>query len=264
MNIRRRRSKAPPGVLGAFLIVPAIVFLLACGSEPEGGVSFIQPKDGSSVISPFTVKMAATGVKVEPASAGVNDGAGHHHIIVDGDLPPVGSPIPSDDQHRHFGKAQTESVLNLPVGEHTLRLSFADGRHEPLDPALTDTITVTERRAVSFVEPRDASSVVSPFTVKMAATGVKVEPASAGVNDGAGHHHIIVDSDLLPAGRSIPSDDNHRHFGKAQTETTLDLPPGEHTLRLSFANGRHEPLDPAVTDTIKVTVTESSASVASK
>ena len=241
-----------------FFLIPFALLLLACNSEPAGKVSFAEPVDGAEVASPFTVKMSATGVKVEPASAGVNKDAGHHHIVVDADLPPAGRAIPSDAQHLHFGKAQTEAVLDLMPGEHTLRLSFADGSHSPYDPAVTDTIkvTVTERRAVSFTEPTDGAEVVSPFTVKMDATGVKVEPASSGVNDGAGHHHIVVDADLPPAGSPIPSDAQHVHFGKAQTEAVLDLPPGEHTLQLSFADGSHSPYDPAVTDTIKVTVTE--------
>ena len=259
MNTGVKTTRGTLGMLAWFLLlVPAVGLMAACGNEPAGSVSFAEPRDGERVESPFTVRMTASGVRVEPASAGINNGAGHHHIIVDSDLPLPGSPVPSDEQHRHFGKGQTETVLDLPVGEHTLRLSFADGAHHPLDPAVTDTIkiTVPERRAVSFVEPRDGDSVVSPFTVKMTASGVKVEPASAGINKGAGHHHIIVDSDLPLPGRPVPSDEQHRHFGKGQTETVLDLPVGEHTLRLSFADGAHHPLDPAVTDTIKITVTE--------
>ena len=237
---------------------PAVTDTVTVKVTGRRAVSFVEPKDGASVVSPFTVEMRTTGVKVEPASAGVNQGAGHHHIVIDTELPPAGSPIPSNDGHRHFGKGQTEAVLDLPEGEHTLRLSFADGQHHPLDPALTDTITVnvTGRRAVSFAEPKDGVSVVSPFAVKMEVTGVKVEPASAGVNEGAGHHHIVIDTELPPAGSPIPSNDGHRHFGKGQTEAVLDLPVGEHTLSLSFADGQHHPLDPAVTDTITVKVVE--------
>ena len=195
---------------------------------------------------------------VEPASEGINEGAGHHHIIVDTDLPQAGSPIPSDDQHRHFDKGQTEAVLDLPAGEHTLRLSFADGSHDPYDPAVTDTVkvAVTERRAVSFANPVEGAKVKSPFTVQMLSEGLIVDPASEGVNEGAGHHHIIIDADLPPAGIAIPSDDQHHHFGKGQTETTLDLPPGAHRLRLSFADTNHEPYDPPITHTVSITVEE--------
>ena len=261
MRTRDRVRSRETTTSAAFMLALVVLFLLACKSEPAGEVAFTQPQDGAEVASPFTVKMSATGVRVEPAIEGVNEGAGHHHIVVDADLPPAGRPVPSDAQHLHFGKGQTEAVLDLPPGEHTLRLSFADGHHSPYDPAVTDTIkvTVTGRSAVSFTQPEDGAEVASPFTVKMSATGVRVEPASEGVNEGAGHHHIVVDADLPPAGRPVPSDAQHLHFGKGQTEAVLDLPPGEHTLRLSFADGHHSPYDPAVTDTIKVTVTGRSA-----
>jgi hypothetical protein len=234
-----------------------VAALSACTKEPAGQVSFTQPANGASVVSPFTVKMSAAGVTVEPASAGVHDRRGHHHIIVGETLPPTGQPIPSDAQHLHFGKAQTEATLDLPPGEHTLQLLFAKGDHVPYDPIITSNIkvTVTNQRKVSFLEPVSAAQVTSPFTVKMGAAGVTVEPASAGVHEGAGHHHIIVDADLPASGQPIPSDAQRLHFGKAQTEATLDLPPGEHTLQLLFAKGDHIPYDPFVTSTIKVTVT---------
>jgi hypothetical protein len=87
--------------------------------------------------------MGAAGVTVEPASAGVHEGAGHHHIIVDADLPASGQPIPSNAQHLHFGKAQTEATLDLPPGEHTLHLVFADANHIPYSPHVAATLKVT-------------------------------------------------------------------------------------------------------------------------
>ena len=149
VKTEHRRSIGAIATFATFLLISAVVFLPGCGvlgltgGKPAGKVSFVEPKDGASVVSPFTVKMDATGVKVEPASAGVNKNAGHHHIIIDAALPPPGSPVPSDAQHKHFGLGQTETVLDLPVGQHTLRLSFADGKHNPLDPAVTSTIKVT-------------------------------------------------------------------------------------------------------------------------
>ncbi|MBI4198414.1 MAG: DUF4399 domain-containing protein [Chloroflexi bacterium] len=233
-----------------------VAALSACTKEPAGQVSFTQPTNGASVVSPFTVRMTANGVTVEPASAGVHDGRGHHHIIVGETLPPKGQPIPSDAQHLHFGKAQTEATLDLPPGEHTLQLLFAKGDHISYDPIITSSIklTVTAQRKVSFLEPVSAAQVTSPFTVKMGAAGITVEPASAGVHEGAGHHHIIVDADLPASGQPIPSDAQHLHFGKAQTEAALDLPPGEHTLHLVFADANHVPYSPYVTSTLKVTV----------
>ena len=251
--------KLLPSLWIAAVLALSLVLLAACDDEkPAGEVSIIEPLDGAQVTSPFTVRMGAEDVKVEPASQGDRDGYGHHHIMIDADLPPLGQPIPSDEEHRHFGGGQTETVLDLAPGEHTLRLLFAQGNHVPYDPAMTDTIkiTVTERRAVSIIEPLDGAQVTSPFTVRMGAEDVKVEPASQGDRDGYGHHHIMIDADLPPLGQPIPSDEEHRHFGGGQTETVLDLAPGEHTLRLLFAQGNHVPYDPAITDTIKITVTE--------
>ncbi|MSQ21902.1 MAG: DUF4399 domain-containing protein [Dehalococcoidia bacterium] len=240
------------------LAVVAIGILSACTKEPAGKVSISAPADLAKVVSPFKVQMAAQGVTVEPASAGVNDGRGHHHVIIDDNLSPKGQPIPSDVNRLQFGKGQSEATLDLAPGEHTIRLFFAKGDHIPYDPIITSSIkgTVTEQRKVSFSEPAIGAQVISPFIVKMAAQSLVVEPATAGIHEGAGHHYIIVDADLPTAGQPIPSDAQHLHFGKAQTEATLDLAPGKHTLRLVFADGNHSPYDPAVTSAIEVTVTQ--------
>jgi hypothetical protein len=73
--------------------------------------------------------------------------------------------------------------------------------------------------------------------------------------DGAGHHHLIVDAKTPPLDAPIPADANHLHFGKGQTETTVELKPGKHTLQLVVGDQLHIPHDPAVVSkTITVTV----------
>ena len=99
--------------------------------------------------------------------------------------------------------------------------------------------------------------VKSPFNVTMGSEGVVIEPASENDNylDGHGHHHIVVDAPLPNLDQPIPQESiQHLHFGKGQLETVLDLEPGKHTLRLLFAKGDHVPWDPAVTETIEITV----------
>ena len=203
--------------------------------------------------------MAATGLVVEP-SGEVNDGAGHFHILVDTDFIPAGEIIPTDERHLHYGKGQTTATLELEPGEHTLRLQFADGLHTALEgDQYRDTITVIveagdESPSVSFEQPADGATVTSPFDVVMAATGLVVEP-SGEVNDGAGHFHILDDTDFIPAGEIIPTDEQHLHYGKGQTTATLELEPGEHTLRLQFADGLHTALEgDQYRDTITVIV----------
>ena len=215
--------------------------------------------------------MAASGLTVEP-SGEVNEGAGHFHILVDTDFTPVGEVIPTDENHLHYGQGQTTATLELEPGEHTLRLQFADGLHTALDgDQFRDTITVfveagDESPSVRFEQPADGATVTSPFEVVMAASGLTVEP-SGEVNEGAGHFHILVDTDFTPVGEVIPTDENHLHYGQGQTTVSLELEPGEHILRLQFADGLHTALEgDQYRDTIVVNVegsrtTEQGASV---
>jgi hypothetical protein len=69
---------------------------------------------------------------------------GHHHLLVDAELPPLDQPIPNDFNHLHFGAGQTEAKITLPLGPHKLRLLFADSGHVPHDPPIySDVINVT-------------------------------------------------------------------------------------------------------------------------
>ena len=222
-------------------------------------VAFFDPLDGATVSSPFEVVMAATGLVVEP-SGEVNDGAGHFHILVDTEFVATGEVIPTDEQHLHYGKGQTSISLELAPGEHTLRLQFADGAHIALEgEQYQDTITVVvdgsvAAPAVRFAQPADGANVSSPFEVVMEANGLVVEP-SGEVNEGAGHFHILVDTEFVATGEVIPTDEQHLHYGKGQTSITLELAPGEHTLRLQFADGAHIALEgEQYQDTITVVV----------
>ena len=105
--------------------------------------------------------------------------------------------------------------------------------------------------AVSFVEPTDGAAVASPVPVRMQATGLQLEPAGA-VREGAGHLHIMVDTPCVTPGQVIPADDAHKHYGQAQTETTLELPPGQHTLCRQAGDGAHTAL--GLTEEITITV----------
>ncbi len=89
--------------------------------------------------------------------------------------------------------------------------------------------------------------------VKMLVKGMKVEPAGP-VAAGSGHHHIIVDGEAVAQNVPVPKDDTHLHFGKGQTEATLQLTPGEHSLTLQFADGLHRSYGPSMTATVKISV----------
>lgn len=97
-----------------------------------------------------------------------------------------------------------------------------------------------------IISPRDGETVPRTFTVRFGLKGMGVAPAGT-VKPGTGHHHLLVDVDTLPPpGQPIPKDAQHLHFGGGQTETTLTLPPGTHTLQLELADANHVPFDPPV------------------
>jgi hypothetical protein len=113
-------------------------------SAPAGaGVYFITPKDGETISGPVTVRFGLRGMGVAPAGV-ANAATGHHHLIVDAELPRADLPIPADDHHRHFGGGQTETSLTLPPGRHTLQLLLGDAAHVPHDPPIaSEKITIT-------------------------------------------------------------------------------------------------------------------------
>lgn len=99
---------------------------------------------------------------------------------------------------------------------------------------------------VYIVSPREGARVKSPVTVVFGLKGMGVAPAGIKF-DNTGHHHLLIDSEL-PADLSQPLAANEKsvHFGKGQTETSVTLPPGKHTLQLVFGDLLHIPHDPAV------------------
>ena len=93
----------------------------------------ISPLDGETVSSPVKIVFGLQGMGIAPAGIKF-DNTGHHHLLIDmAELPDVNSPIPSDDNHKHFGKGQTEAVIELQPGEHTLQLMLGDHMHIPHD-----------------------------------------------------------------------------------------------------------------------------------
>jgi hypothetical protein len=111
--------------------------------SPEGArVYFIAPADGEKLVSPFLVRFGLSQMGVAPAGT-IKDATGHHHLIVDADLPPSDLPVPASDNYRHFGMGQTEAELSLPPGKHTLQLILGDHMHIPHDPPIvSERITV--------------------------------------------------------------------------------------------------------------------------
>jgi hypothetical protein len=98
---------------------------------------------------------------------------------------------------------------------------------------------------VYFIAPQDGATVTSPVTVKFGLKGMGVAPAGIALEN-TGHHHLLIDTELQRLDAPIPNDAHHLHFGKGQTETTIELAPGKHTLQLVLGDHLHVPHEPPV------------------
>lgn len=105
-----------------------------------------------------------------------------------------------------------------------------------------------------FINVKNGDTVTSPVNVQFGLKGMGVAPA--GVEKAAtGHHHLLVDVAELDVNAGIPMSDNHRHFGLGQTEVSIALKPGVHTLQLVLGDQNHIPHHPVVmSERITVTV----------
>ena len=114
-------------------------------SKTESDSSFVffkYPENGATVPSPVFVEMGVSGMQIEPAGE-VKAGFGHHHILINQTGWPEGEVIPMSDSTKHYGKGQTDASLELPAGEYTLSLQFADGVHTSYGPSMAASITIT-------------------------------------------------------------------------------------------------------------------------
>ena len=115
------------------LINPVVHARTPAPSDAE--LYFISPVDGETVSSPVTVRFGLRNMGVAPAGV-ESENTGHHHLIIDAELPASDQPVPNDANHRHFGKGQTETRLELAPGSHTLQLLLGDHTHTPHTPVV--------------------------------------------------------------------------------------------------------------------------------
>ena len=133
----------------AALIGAPVIALAQTAAPPNAAVYIISPKDGDTVTSPFKVQFGLTGMGVAPAGVD-KPNTGHHHLIIDATLSPdeLKEPIASDAKHIHFGGGQTETMVTLPPGRHTLQLVLGDWSHIPFNPPImSPVVTVTVKYA---------------------------------------------------------------------------------------------------------------------
>ena len=288
------KPATPPAPPVAVTPAPAAPSASARKAAPtDARVYFVGLKNGDEIPSKITLLFGVEKMGVAPAGID-SPNTGHHHLLIDTKMPALDKPIPSDFNHLHFGAGQTEATLTLSPGKHTLQLLFADTDHVPHNPpVMSQPITVTVvpgKTAPTVVEP--AKPATPPVAAAAAAPSPDASPRKAAPSDArvyfvglkngdeipskvtilfgvekmgvapagidspnTGHHHLLVDAKVPVLDKPIPSDFNHLHFGAGQTEATLTLSPGKHTLQLLFADTDHVPHNPPImSQPITVTV----------
>ncbi|MDT8348077.1 MAG: DUF4399 domain-containing protein, partial [Flavobacteriaceae bacterium] len=125
-------------------------------------------------------------------------------------------------------------------------------------PKTEEKADPTENARVFFANINDGDEVTSPVVVQFGLEGMKIKPAGELV-EGTGHHHVIINGSYEEKGTVVPADDTHIHYGLGQTSDTLDLPSGQHTLTLQFADGHHKSYGEKLSSTISISVVEQEA-----
>jgi hypothetical protein len=265
----RRARRAP--VIGAILLS---IGALACGlalaqqtggptrSGPGAEVYFVDLKDGATVPAKVTLYFGLRNMGVAPAGSD-RENSGHHHLLIDSELPPLDQPIPSDFNHLHFGAGQTQAEITLKPGEHTLQLLMGDKDHIPHTPPVMSArikVRVAGDPAASltggpsasapgaevyFIDLKDGATIGPKAKLYFGLRNMGVAPAGSD-RENSGHHHLLIDTELPPLDEPIPSDFNHLHFGGGQTEAEVSLKPGQHTLQLLMGDKDHIPHTPPV------------------
>ena len=141
-------------IISRVMTLLVLALFAGCAGQTGGGststssagkaLAIVKPLTLSNVSSPLQVCMATNGYTVEPAKKGVNTGKGHHHLIIDTDIPEdLSKPVAKDDTHIHMGDGSTCKTINLAKGQHTITALFAQGNHVPYNPPVTDSVTVS-------------------------------------------------------------------------------------------------------------------------
>ena len=135
---------APASQADAKATAEAAAQALPRTSAPENArVFFITPADGDAVQSPVNIEFGIENMGVAPAGQDEKN-TGHHHLVINAELPALDQPIPANDNYRHFGDGSTSVSLELEPGTYTLQMLLGDHLHIPHDPPVySETITIT-------------------------------------------------------------------------------------------------------------------------
>ncbi len=124
----------------------------------------------------------------------------------------------------------------------------------PVVANAVDKNSSPENAEVFITTPKDGEELSNPVVVQFGIKGMEVAKAGTQTPN-TGHHHLLIDTALPALDQPITKDTSHMHFGGGQTEATLTLAPGKHTLQLLLGDGNHVPHHPAVASkVISITV----------
>ena len=265
-----KKVVAKPSWITSHVVAMLFVAFASCGavfsqgqrtggptpSAPGADVYFIDLKDGMTVPAKLKIYFGLRNMGVAPAGSD-RENSGHHHLLVNTELPPLDQPIPNDFNHLHFGAGQTETEITLKPGAHTLQLLMGDKDHIPHTPPVMSAlirVRVVDPSArkpapadarVYFVGLEDGSVIPPKATIHFGLVNMGVAPAGID-RPNTGHHHLLIDTKLPPLDEPIPNDFNHLHFGAGQTEAVVTLSPGRHTLQLLLGDENHVPHNPPI------------------
>jgi hypothetical protein len=137
-------AKKNTKVVSLIILLIFSINLLAHEESPKQ-VVILQPKNGEEVDQTFEVYFGIEGMTLAPAGT-YEPATGHHHLIIDADLPNLPLPIPSSSNYLHFGQGQDQTQITLMPGKHTLQLILGDGNHIPhKQPLISKKIEITVR-----------------------------------------------------------------------------------------------------------------------
>jgi len=152
------------------------------------------------------------------------------------------------------GLVSCSTALALLFGATATAPDARADHHEHTGAVGLPRTASAEGASVYIISPHEGDEVSSPLVVRFGLRGMGVAPAGVAAPD-TGHHHLILDAPTPALDAVLPNDAHHLHFGKGQTETTLELAPGEHTLQLVLGDQNHVPHDPPlVSERIRIRV----------
>ena len=116
------------------------------------------------------------------------------------------------------------------------------------------TFSVSANSKVYFINLEDGDRVESPFLIQFGLSGMGIAPAGTDRSN-TGHHHLLINVDDIDLSKPIPSSSNHIHFGGGQTESLVDLMPGNYSMQLVLGDMTHTPHNPPIiSQRINITV----------